>query len=142
MKKSIMLMFKYLSLFVIMGTIYYMIELIWRGYSHYSMFILAGICGISIGLINELLSYEMAFWKQSLIGTIIVLVGEFVFGCIFNLWLGYNIWDYSNVPFNILGQVCLPFAIAWVFLSGVAIILDDYLRYLLFKEEKPHYTWM
>lgn len=142
MKREFMIVLKYLSLFSIMGFIYCLIEIVWRGYSHYSMFILAGICGIGIGLINEMFSFEMQFWKQSLIGALLALVGEFIFGCIFNLWLGMNVWDYSDMPFNILGQVCLPFAIAWIFLAGIAIIIDDYLRYWLFGEEKPHYRWI
>lgn len=40
MKKALSLCLKYLSLFTVMGSIYYLIEIIWRGYSHVSMFIL------------------------------------------------------------------------------------------------------
>ena len=58
MKKVLSLCLKYLSLFTVMGSIYYLIEIIWRGYSHVSMFILAGVCGICIGLINEILSMD------------------------------------------------------------------------------------
>lgn len=141
MKQHILNTVKYATLFIIMGSIYYVIELLWRGYSHISMFCLAGICGIIIGLLNEHFSYEMPVWKQSLIGAGVILFGEFVFGCILNLWLGLGIWDYSNMPLNILGQICLPFGLAWVLLSCVAIFLDDYLRYWLFDEEKPHYRW-
>ena len=45
------------------------------------------------------------------------------------------------MPFNLLGQICLPFAVAWLALAAVAIVLDDYLRYWLFGEEKPRYRW-
>ena len=55
------------------------------------------------------------------------------------VWLELEVWDYSNLPFNFMGQICLPFSFAWTLLSGVAIVVDDYLRYLLFGEEKPHY---
>lgn len=48
MKKALSLCLKYLSLFAVMGSIYYMIEIVWRGYSHISMFILAGVCGVWI----------------------------------------------------------------------------------------------
>lgn len=83
----------------------------------------------------------MPIWLQCVIGASIVTVGEFITGCIVNLWLGLMVWDYSNMPFNLLGQICLPFALAWVVLSGVAILIDDYLRYWLFGEDKPHYVW-
>ena len=56
--------------------------------------------------------------------------------------LGLHIWDYSTMPLNIFGQICLPFSLAWMGLSGVAIILDDYIRYWFFNEEKPHYKWI
>jgi len=130
---------KLFILFSIGGLIYYIIEIIWREYSHISMFILGGLCFLLIGLINEFLTYMVPLWKQQLISTGIVTILEFNFGLILNIIFKLNIWDYSNLPFNILGQVCLQFSIAWFFLSAMAIILDDYLRYWLFDEEKPHY---
>lgn len=117
------------------------IELAYRQYTHWTMGILGGICFIVCGIINEFYNWELVFWKQCLIGASIITILEFITGCIVNLYLNWNVWDYSNVPLNILGQICLPFSIAWIFLSGVAIVLDDWLRFWLFKEEKPHYTW-
>lgn len=130
---------KLLVLSLIGGTIYYGIECIWRGYSHWSMAILGGICFITVGSINELFSWEMPMWKQCLIGAIVVTILEFITGCIVNLWLGWNIWHYER--FDILGQICLPFTFFWFLLSGVAIIIDDWLRYWWFGEERPHYKW-
>lgn len=131
---------KPIILFLIGGVAYYLIEILWRGYSHLSMFILGGICFLCIGLINESFTFEMPLWRQQLISTALVTTLEFNFGLVLNIIFKLNIWDYSHLPFNILGQICLPFTIAWFFLSLVAIILDDYLRYWLFNEEKPHYV--
>lgn len=130
---------KMLVLLLIGGTFYFCIEMLWRGYSHISMFFVAGICFIAIGAINEYMPWEMGLIQQSIIGACLVTGIEFVSGLILNIWLGLGIWDYSNLPFNIMGQICLPFFFAWIALSCVAIVLDDYLRYWLFKEEKPHY---
>ena len=140
MKKAI----KPAALFCAGGSIYILIEILWRAArsstpTHWTMFILGGLCFLLIGAINEYLPWEISIWLQTVIGAIGVLVLEFVFGCILNLWLKLNVWDYSNEPFNILGQVCLPFAFAWTVLSAVGIVLDDYLRYWLFGEEKPKY---
>lgn len=132
---------KYLILGIIGGITYIMIELLYRGYTHWSMFCVAFFAFILIGLINEFISWDMKLWKQMLIGTGIVTTLEFVSGYILNIKLGWHIWDYSNVPFNIMGQICLPFSIAWFFISLIAIVTDDYLRYWLFGEEKPHYKW-
>lgn len=137
---------KPLILFGIGGTVYIVVETIWRNITdshptHWTMFVLGGLSFLVVGGINEYLSWETPFWLQSIIGTACVLVLEFISGCILNIWLGSDIWDYSNIPLNILGQVCLPFAIAWVFLVSLAIVLDDWLRYWLFGEEKPTYVW-
>ena len=63
----------------------------------------------------------------------------FLTGCIVNLLLGFHVWDYSDLPLNILGQICIPFSIIWFFISGIGIVMDDYIRYIFFKEEKPKY---
>lgn len=128
-----------LVLFYVGGAVYIMMELLWRGYSHWTMFIVGGLCFVLIGLINEFYTYEMPLARQMLIGACIVTLVEFISGCIINLWLGWNVWDYSDMPFNVLGQVCLPYMVLWFLLSGAAIILDDYLRYWWFDEEYPHY---
>lgn len=131
---------KLLFLFLIGGSAYYLIEVLYRGYSHYSMFILGGICFVFAGLQNEYIEWEYPFWKQVLRTEAFVLIGEFITGCIVNLWLGMNVWDYSNMPFNLLGQVSLLYAILFIPLCALAIILDDYIRYWFFREEKPHYN--
>lgn len=53
----------------------------------------------------------------------------------------WNVWDYSNMPFNLLGQICLPFTVIWFFLSAVAVVLDDWIRHILWGEDIPHYKW-
>lgn len=141
MKTLIKKLFKYLVLGNIGGTVYVLIELLYRGHSHWTMYIVAAILFIMIGLINEYLSWDMKMWKQMLIGTFMATIIEFIAGIIINVKLGWNVWDYSNLPLNIMGQICLPFSIVWFFISLIAIIADDYLRYWLFKEEKPHYKW-
>ena len=136
---KIKILLKYMILLLIGGTIYYCIELLWRGYSHWTMAVLGAVCFVIIGGLNEFYTWEMPFWKQCVIGSIVITVLEFIFGCILNIWLNMNIWNYSNLPMNIMGQICLPFSLIWIVLSGIAIIVDDWLRYWLFKEEKPKY---
>lgn len=138
--KLIKNLLKYVFLWLIGGGIYYGIEILYRGYSHYTMFILGGACFILIGLINEIMSWGTYIEWQILIGLTCVLVLEFLVGCAVNLWLGMGVWDYSNLPFNILGQICLPFALLWIPLVTLAIFLDDYIRYYILKEEKPRYV--
>ena len=133
---------KYIFLGVIGGGIYYNLELIWREYSHWTMFLLGGICFIALGLINELLSWDTPLISQMVIGSLIITTLELITGCIVNLWLGWNVWDYSNLPYNLLGQISLFSSVGWIGLSLVGIVLDDFIRWKCFGEEKPRYRWI
>ena len=130
---------KYLILGNIGGIVYVIIELLYRGHSHWTMYLVSAISFILIGLINKFISWDMKLWKQMMIGAAIITAIEFISGYIINIKLGWHVWDYSSLPFNIMGQVCLTFSIIWFFISFIAIIADDYLRYWLFNEEEPHY---
>ncbi len=130
---------KYFTLFLWGGFIYYLIEVLYRGHSFASMFVVGGICFLLIGLINNLLEWDTPLLLQMLYAAICVTVVEFFAGCILNVWLGLGIWDYSNMPLNIAGQVCLPYMALWYLLSLPAILLDDYLRYWIFDEQAPRY---
>lgn len=130
--------FKYLFLFIIGGTIYSVLEILFRGYTHESMFILSGICFLLMGSLNEVFSWKTPLWKQVLFGGICTTTLEFITGCIINLWLGLNVWNYTYL--DLLGQISLPFFFMWCGLSLVGIILDDYLRYWFFGESKPKYV--
>lgn len=108
--------------------------------THWAMFFVGGLAFVAMGEINEIFTYEMPVLLQCFIGTIATTIIEFTSGCILNLWMGLHIWDYSAMPGNLLGQVCPQFMAAWFLIAGVAIVLDDYLRFWLFGEEKPHYV--
>ncbi len=121
------------------GGAYFAIEVFWRGYSHWTMAVLGGICFVLIGGINEFFPWEMPLALQGVIGAAMVTVLEFYTGVILNLWLGLGIWDYSGLPLNLLGQICVMYSILWIPLAVVAVILDDWLRHRLFGEEWPDY---
>ena len=139
MTKRSKLLLKYLFLFLFGGTIYCLIELLFRGHTHPSMYILGGICFIICGLYNEILSWDTPLILEMFLSATSITILEFITGVIVNIILKLNVWDYSNMPFNLFGQICLPFYFAWFFLSAVAIIVDDYIRYYFFGEEKPRY---
>ena len=133
---------KYEFLFFVGATIYVIIEKLYRGYSHWTMFLLGGICFIALGLINEVIPWDMPLLLQMFIGGMIITGLEFITGCVVNLWLGWNVWDYSDLPFNLWGQISLFSSIGWVGLSLVGIVLDDFIRWKFFSEDKPHYRWL
>lgn len=141
MIRTIQLSGKYLFLFAIGGALYYTGEILFRGYSHWSMFLLGGLCFLYAGIQNEFTAWNKPLILQIMQVELFVLIGEFITGCIVNLWLKWNVWDYSNMPANVAGQICLPFALLFLPLCLGAIVLDDFLRYWFFYGEKPHYKW-
>lgn len=133
---------KYLTLFLIGGIAYYFIEIAYRGYSHFSMIIVGGLCFILIGSINEFSNKDIPLLLQMLIAVLIVDIVELISGIIINRILLLNVWDYSGLRFNFLGQISLNSSIAWFFLSLLAIYVDDLLRYIIYKEKKPKYKFL
>ena len=134
--------YKYIILFIYGGVIYYYIELIYRGYSHPAMVFVGGLCFICIGRLNEAYTNKISVIKQMIISSVVVTVIEFISGVVLNIWLKLDIWNYSNLRFNLLGQISLQTSIVWFFLALPAIYLDDYLRYWLFSEERPRYKFI
>ena len=127
----------WLTLFLCGGVLYVTIELLWRGWSHYSMF-LAG--GIGFLLLGRLTKDRLPPWVEVLIGAGIITMIELASGLVFNR--NYTVWDYRDAPLNLWGQICLPFTLFWFALSGIAIFLEDGMRRLLFSQPFPQYRWV
>ena len=119
-------------IFIIFGLMYITIELLYRGHTHYSMFIVGGICGVLIGLINDN-TPDMPLLPQCVLGAVIITIIELLTGLFLNVYLGLNVWDYSNQPFNFMGQICPQFCIIWCVLSILVIRIDDWLKEKVLK---------
>ena len=130
---------KFLILLSSGGLIYVLIEFLYRGRSHWSMFLVGGICFVLIGGLNNWFPWNWSILRQMGISAAIVTAVEFVSGILLNMVLNLDVWDYSNMPFNIYGQICLPFTVIWFFLSFLAIVADDFLRWLWFGERFHEY---
>ena len=107
-------------LFLLGAFLYGLIEIIWRGYSHWTMMLAGGICLIIFSIIDEKFKNVPMLYK-CILGSACVTSIEFVFGVVFNIFLKQQIWDYSRVPLNLLGQVCLLYSVLWGFLCLAAI---------------------
>lgn len=108
---------KYGLLFILGAVGYAAIEIIWRGRTHWSMMIAGGLCFILFSMVAEMLNGKSLLVKAAVCAVGVTAI-EFIFGVVFNIWLKMGVWDYSNVPFNVMGQICPMFSILWV---GVAI---------------------
>lgn len=132
--------YKTLFLFIFGFMTYITIEVCWRGYSFPLMGLCGGIAFILIDKINNKISWDVDILIQGLIGSVIITFMEFVIGNLFLLGIIEPMWDYSNVPLNYNGIICLPFSIVWLILSIVAVLLADCINYYIFNEEEvPYY---
>lgn len=114
-----------LILFLFGGAVYSLIEVLFRGFTHWSMTVTGGICLVIMYRHFTAKPHESLVMK-CLFGAITITTLEFIAGCIVNLWLGWNVWDYSGMVFNLFGQICLPFSVLWFFLSVPAVIVSSY----------------
>ena len=119
------------------GAAYVLIELLWRGRSHISMFLLGGVCFWIIGALDRKRTVPVAV--QACQGAVVVTALEFCTGLVVNCWLGWGVWDYSGLPMNLMGQVCLYYSVLWIPLTAAAVVLEDFLRRLLFGTPMPRY---
>lgn len=119
-----MLAFELIYTFTVGGTLYGMIELLFRRRTHWTMMITGGICFMFLYLMTSRSNWPLIVLCLS--GALFITAAELIVGCIVNLGLHWDIWDYSGVKYNILGQVCPTFTLCWfllcfpgVWLSGI-----------------------
>jgi len=108
--------------FFLGGFGYVGLELLWRGRSHYSMFLAGGICFLLLGGLNRV-KPRLAMPLRCLAGAGIITAVELAAGLLFNRQ--YQVWDYRHIPFNFIGQICLPFSLLWIPVSFGAFLLHQ-----------------
>ena len=106
--------------FLLGGFGYVGLELLWRGRSHYSMFLAGGICFLLLGKLNRV-QPRLSMPLRCLVGAGIITAVELAAGLLFNRQ--YQVWDYRNLYGNFLGQICLPFSLLWIPVSFGAFLL-------------------
>ena len=107
-------------LFYLGGSAYFILELLWRGRSHGSMFLLGGTCFLLIGKLSRLLR-RIPLAMQLILSAGLITALELLTGQIVNR--NHQIWDYRRMPCNYHGQVCLHYSMLWVPVSLMAILL-------------------
>lgn len=120
-------MTRFTMLFFIGAFGYGFLELLWRGHTHWTMFVLGGLCMYTLFTVFTHMEHSSIFTK-AIVGGFIITAAEFLTGCIINLLLHWNVWSYASSPFNILGQVCLPYSVLWAVLSVPIAYLCEALK--------------
>ena len=104
--------------FLVGGIGYVGLEFLWRGRSHISMFLAGGLCFLLLGRIDR--------WKISpackiLLGAATITCVELLAGLLLNR--DYRVWDYRQMPFQFMGQICLGYSLLWIPVSFGAMLL-------------------
>lgn len=114
------------------GLAYMGVELLWRGSTHWTMGVLGGVCFALIGLLDEWQDHP-SMLLQMVQGAALITTLELLTGLIVNRWLGMQIWDYSDMPGNLWGQVCPQFIVAWLALAWLAVHAENRMHGVLKK---------
>jgi uncharacterized membrane protein len=117
--------------FLIGGLSYGLIEILYRGYTHWSMVLTGGAVILTFYYLIPFL-FQLPLWASALLGAAIITAYEFAMGCVVNLLFKMEVWDYSDQPGNILGQICLQFSGCWFLLCLAFFSLVKYNRTIFF----------
>lgn len=119
-----MIKFKeYLFCFMFGAVAYGLTEILFRGYTHWTMLLAGGTVMTLFCLINK--TESMNIFLKCFVGSLVITSIELAFGLVVNIRMGWNVWDYSDKPLNILGQICPYFSIGWFFISILGFTFCD-----------------
>ncbi len=121
---------RYLLAFGIGAVVYSLLEILWRGYTHWTMTLTGGFCMVLLMFIS---AAPLALPLKWLAGAAAITLIEFTVGCIVNLALGWHVWDYSFLPLNLLGQISLIYSGLWFLLSIPAVYICEKLQTVPFR---------
>ena len=128
LRGDIMRFFKVMTLFLVGGMGYVGLEFLWRGWSHYSMFLAGGTCFLLLGKLNDTRP-RLPLLLRGVVGAGIITMIELLAGLLFNR--DYSVWDYRYLPGNFHGQICLRFFLIWIPISlGAMWVYRKLQRYL------------
>ena len=131
---------KNLVLFLVGFCSYITIETLFRGYSYWQMGICGGLAIVILDKINDLISWDVDIIIQGTFGSLLITFMELIIGLTQDYFSLPHMWDYSNMPLNYRGIICVPFMAIWFLLSWVAILLSDCINYYVFEEMPvPYY---
>lgn len=119
---------EFVLVYILGGLLYALTEIIWRGWTHWTMILCGGLCFTLMYLISM---SALSLHRKWILSAVTITTVEFLTGCVVNLVLKWHIWDYSALPFNLMGQICPQFLLIWLALSVPGIALCEALRRIM-----------
>lgn len=125
-------------IFFIGALSYGALEVMTRGFTHISMGLLGGLSFMFISYTSNLRrGGGITIFEQLIVSALFITVSELLCGFIVNLSWELSVWDYSDMPLNYLGQICLPFSILWMVIAFAAVLVEQKIRISLFHQNIP-----
>lgn len=127
------------------GTVYFLLEVAFKTLTghperiSWTMLVVAILLTIPVERAGEQLLWEVPLWLQALCCAALVTAVELAAGCVINLWLGWDVWDYTAMPGNLWGQICPQYSAIWWVLCLVFIPMFDWLRWAVEGGVRPRY---
>ena len=128
------------------GTVYFLLEVAFKTLTghperiSWTMLVVAILLTIPVERAGEQLPWAVPLWLQALFCAALVTAVELAAGCVINLWLGWDVWDYTAMPGNLWGQICPQYSAIWWVLCLVFIPMFDWLRWAVEGGVRPRYT--
>lgn len=113
---------KYIFIFLFGSFGYGLLEVLFRGFTHWSMIITGGSALLILFLINQALPKTPLIIK-ALLGALSITIIEFSVGLIVNKLFSFGVWDYTGTPGNILGIITPIFSLCWFAISFFMVSL-------------------
>ena len=116
------------ALFSLGGLAYCALELLWRGRTHFSMFLAGGTSLLLLGKLNRA-EPKLPLFLRAVVGSGIITMVELAAGLLFNR--DHRIWDYRDQWGNWLGQICPLFSLLWIGIAALGLLIYDPLEKLV-----------
>ena len=119
--------YEYGIMFLLGCFIYSLLEIAARGHTHWTMTLLGGIVGMLLCRLHGT-APRHTLLLQALSGAFIITALEMVVGVLDNLVLQWHVWSYREMPWNVYGQICLPFSVLWFLVCIPALGICEVVR--------------
>lgn len=117
---------QYIFTFFMGYFLYAFVEVAGRGYTHWTMCLTGGLALTLIYIISS--RPAMNLIKCCISGAFMITAIEFAVGVFDNIIMDWKVWDYSDRPLNLLGQICPMFSVLWGILCIPAFYLCRLIR--------------
>ena len=102
---------------------------------------LCPVYGLGMAAVLALPRPFLTGWRLYVFGGLAATAVEYLYHWLGDTFLGVRFWDYSTVPGNLWGRVCLPFSLAWGLLLFPAVRLAPVVAAMA-SRTPPFLTWL